>query len=169
MRGLLIVGKDGEKRLAMLEKKLRKDLGAKECLSQEGLFCHCRQNQPKTLVFQKGGRKRRLSAEQILYLEKRLRKVEAVLEGGKTISFYSGMKEVMEQLDEHFCQCHKSYAVNLKKVETLEKEGFRMTGGTVVPISQRKRKESRWRYEEFQEEKNLEKLRFFETFSCLEI
>lgn len=169
MKGLLIVGKDGEKKIAMLEKQLRGDLGAKEYLP-EGETCFSRLwEQPKTLVFQKGKRQRRLPAQEILYLEKQLRKIRVVMEGGRTVSFYSGMQAVMDQLDDDFCQCHKSYAVNLRKVVTLEEEGFRMAGGALVPVSQRRRKETRWRYEEFQEQRDIEKLRFSKTFSCFEL
>jgi len=169
MKGLLIVGKDGEKKIAMLENHLKGNMGAKEYPLEGNVCLSWPQEQPKTLAFQKGKRRWRLPVEEILYLEKRLRKVEIVLEGGKTVSFYSGMQAVMDQLGDDFCQCHKSYAVNLRKVVTLEEEGFRMMGGALVPVSQRRRKETRWRYEEFQEQKSIEKLRFSKTFSCFEI
>ena len=172
-KGLLIVERDGEEKIKLLENRLKEHMGAKESFLGEEcvqwLLEPKRPESPGELVFRKGKGQRRLPLKRILYLEKQLRKVTVVLEEGENVSFYSEMQPVMEQLKRDFCQCHKSYAVNLNKVISLDEEGFRMKNGDLVPVSQRCRQEARFRYEEFQEEKNIEKLRFSKTFSCFEL
>jgi len=46
---------------------------------------------------------------------------------------------------------------------------FYMVNGAEVPIGQRRLGEVRVRYENYRDQKNLEKLRFFESFSCFEM
>ncbi|MBO4991256.1 MAG: LytTR family transcriptional regulator [Firmicutes bacterium] len=167
MKGFVIIGNDGETKMKLLENQLKEDLGAREYVPREGGFFPA--DRSEVLSFRKGNRERHLSADRIVYLEKQLRKMIVALEGGGHVSFYGSMEEAMEQLADRFCRCHKSYAVNLEKVVTLEEGGFRMKDGSFVPVSQRRRREVRWRYEEFQEQKNIEKLRFPKTFSCFEL
>lgn len=173
MRGFIIICNEQERQqFQMLEKHLTDKLGTVARCRKVEVVLRRRveetQAQRKILV-REGHRNLYLEAGQILYLEKQLRKVIAYQEGRKTVSFYSKMETLIPRLGSDFCHCHKSFIVNMEKVTSLEKDGFRMQNGFVVPVSQRRRKIARLQYEEFLEEKTVENQGFTEIFSCFEI
>ncbi|MGI6733931.1 MAG: LytR/AlgR family response regulator transcription factor [Anaerovoracaceae bacterium] len=87
----------------------------------------------------------KLKADDILYFESEGRKVH-VHTKERVISFNGSMEQVKKKLDRRFCSCHASYAVNLTKVVRLAGYTVEMEGGAILPISQRKHAETRYRY-----------------------
>lgn len=72
----------------------------------------------------------------IVYLESSLRKVIFHLSGGKIISLTARLETFMELcLEPDFCQCHKSFLVNLSCVDAISGDDFCLTDGTHLRIS----------------------------------
>lgn len=90
----------------------------------------------------------KLSADEILYFESEGRKVH-VHTKERVISFNGSMEQVKKKLDKRFCSCHGSYAVNLTKVVRLTGYTVELEGGTILPVSQRKHAETRYRYQTY--------------------
>ena len=167
-RGILIVGDDNEPGMQALEQQLAVQLRRREYPVEKEYFWPGR-GEPNVFTFHQRGHERKLSTDWILYFEKDKRRIFLYLENGVKISFYDGMDEVLKQLGRNFCQCHKSYVVNMDKVTEMSETMFRMCNGKEVPIGQRRLGEVRARFEAHRDQKNLEKLRFFESFSCFEM
>ncbi|MCI9262733.1 LytTR family DNA-binding domain-containing protein [uncultured Adlercreutzia sp.] len=83
--------------------------------------------------------------EDIVYLESKRRKVEVHTRQGSQET-YATMGQVIEQLPDTFFQCHKSFIVNLAQVSKLDGEGLLLRNGAKVPVSQRRRQETRERF-----------------------
>lgn len=95
----------------------------------------------QTIHFQFQGKTKTLDADQILYLERILRRTRIVVPGGEEFC-YAKPYELLQQADKMpFLQCHQSYWVNLFQVDSLCKDSFIMKNGTAVPVS-RSRKQS---------------------------
>ena len=167
-KGILIVGDENELEMKLLEQQLSSQL-TRRTYPVEGEYFWPGKEEPKVFCFQQNGHERQLSTDWILYLEKDMRRIFLYLENGVKITFYSGMDEVLKQLGKNFCQCHKSYVVNMDKVEEMTETMFRMRNGAEVPIGQRRLGEVRVRFQAHRDQKNLEKSRFFESFSCFEM
>ena len=167
-KGILIVGEENDYKLMQLEEYLAEYLRRREYPLEDERFW-MEKREAEVLAFRKNGLDRRLSTDWIVYLEKEMRKIYLYFEKRDRLMFYSGMDEVVDQLGNNFCQCHKSYVVNMDKVEEMRDTCFVMSNGAVVPIGQRRRHDVACRYEAYQEQKNIEKQRFFESFSCFEI
>lgn len=71
-----------------------------------------------------------LEMDDILYMEKALRKIKVHLESScveakkydtdkDCIEFYGKMEDVMRRLDERFLYCHRSYIINMDKVVVM--------------------------------------------------
>lgn len=72
----------------------------------------------------------------IVYLESSLRKVFFHLSGGKIISLTAKLETFMDLcLEPDFCQCHKSFLVNLSCVDAISGDDFCLTDGTHLRIS----------------------------------
>ncbi|MDO4545145.1 MAG: LytTR family DNA-binding domain-containing protein [Bacillota bacterium] len=74
-----------------------------------------------------------LSLENIVYLEKNLRKIIVHTEKG-AIDFYGTFKEVEGFLDKRFMHCHRSFIINMDKVQRMEGSVIYMDGGWEVPF-----------------------------------
>ena len=79
------------------------------------------------------------------FLESAGRKVRFAWEGERLES-YVRLKDVLQQLDGRFYQCHKSFVVNLDWVSKIEQSDFLLQSGERVPISARHRQEARDRF-----------------------
>lgn len=72
----------------------------------------------------------------IIYLESALRKVTFHLSGGKKISITAKLEDYLKLCDEpDFCRCHKSFIVNFSYVDTVSREDFCLSEGTILRIS----------------------------------
>ena len=62
------------------------------------------------------------------------------------------ISDIADRLPPYFVQCHKSFCVNMKYVQSLKRFCFRLEGERNVPVSQNRFKETRDRYFRFLEE-----------------
>ena len=116
-----------------LEAALSRALGQAEKARNEGLVIRSHQ-QGRFLPFAR-----------LRYLESAGRKVLFAFEDERLES-YIRLKDLMEQLDSRFYQCHKSFVVNLDWVSGMEGSDFLLYSGERVPISARHRQEARDRF-----------------------
>ncbi|MCR4938211.1 MAG: LytTR family DNA-binding domain-containing protein [Lachnospiraceae bacterium] len=72
----------------------------------------------------------------IIFCESQAREVEFTLQNKKLVTHMkiSDLEKVLP--DEIFFRCHRSYIVNLKKVENIERYNATMKNGQLIPISQ---------------------------------
>lgn len=92
-----------------------------------------------TFDFQEG--RKTLFLDEILYIESRLHKLQFHLAGPKSEQYtmYGRLDHIAELLhDFNFCRVHKSYLVNLKYMEKVERYLARLSNGDAVSISQPK-------------------------------
>ena len=94
------------------------------------------------LTLQFGGSVAMVPFADIVYLESKRRKIEVHTQG-ESYEVYSTMAEVMDQLPGQFFQCHKSYIANFDYVTKLDAEGLTLQNGETVPVSQRRRQDTR--------------------------
>lgn len=88
---------------------------------------------------------------EILYLESE-RHLITIWTKTDRHSCYGRLEKLLEQLPESFVQCHKSYIVNMKEINQIERTGIRMEGGTIVPVSKSRYSTTRSRYLRYMEE-----------------
>lgn len=88
----------------------------------------------KEFFFKAQGENMRIDRRRILYLESRLRMIRLVTKT-EEYSFYARLEEVQKQLGEGFLRCHKSFLVNLEKVERFSKERVVLEDGISIPVS----------------------------------
>ncbi len=81
-------------------------------------------------------------------IESDLRKVRIHM-GEEVVEVYGKLSEMLKKLPRRFVQCHKSFAVNLGYVERLEKEYVVLATGERIPVSQKRRKETRDAFMEY--------------------
>ncbi|MGI6751523.1 MAG: LytR/AlgR family response regulator transcription factor [Anaerovoracaceae bacterium] len=77
----------------------------------------------------------RIDLREVIYFEKKLRKIVVVEEKRKR-SFYGKFNELEKFLNDEYCRCHNSYIVNMEKVEEMERYTLLMCNGEPLPISQ---------------------------------
>lgn len=82
---------------------------------------------------------------EILYIESALREVRIVTQR-QSISAYIRISDLAKRLDYRFINCHKSYVVNLEKVEHIGGLQFILADGQAVPISQARYLEAKQRF-----------------------
>jgi len=85
----------------------------------------------------------RLRLAEILYLEGVVRKTMVFTDSGRTMEFSHRLEEIGMDLDERFVKCHKSYIVNLRWVRRMAYGYFELENGDIVPISQRRQKQTK--------------------------
>lgn len=100
------------------------------------------------IVIQQGGGLHILSPNTLLYGESHGRVIRLVTDT-ETLETYDKIAHFSFQLDKRFCICHKSYLVNMERVKQYCGDHFLMSDGTMVPISQSKRKDVRQQFFEY--------------------
>ena len=169
-KGILILGDENDLRMKLLEQQLSKQMNLRPYPTEEEMIWGSAEARPGgTLTFRKNKQTRILSTDWIYYLEKQKRKVIIHFEKREPMAFYGSLEEALDQLGKNFCHCHKSYVVNLDKVDEMREESFHLSNGNMVPIGQRRRPEVQFYFERYELQKNIEKQRFFESFSCFEM
>lgn len=88
----------------------------------------------------------------LIYIESTARLLKYQTHTVEKIS-YGKLVVVLQQLPSHFFQCHKSYIVNLKRINCFTGNSFTMGNGESVPISQALRKTARERFFDYVEGK----------------
>lgn len=94
------------------------------------------------IVVQQGSGIRIVMPQSLLYAESHGR-ILKITTDNETLETYNKIAHLSYQLDQRFLQCHKSYIVNMERVECYFGDGFQMTDGKLIPVSQSKRKEVR--------------------------
>lgn len=98
------------------------------------------------LCFRAKGQLRLLKAEQVLYLERRSRKTYLYCSDNTYETTDHGREILQRSGTQQFCQCHKSFWVNLQYITAMEKTYFLLENGTQVPISRNYRKAVKGRF-----------------------
>ncbi|QIB68985.1 response regulator transcription factor [Aminipila butyrica] len=108
-------------------------------------------------VFLKNGRfievmsdrmKRRIPLHKILFMEVYGKEV-LVHTSTETIKTSTPLDELEKMTTASFLRCHRSYMVNLRYVEAIQLDDFRLRNGSLVPLRQRGRSELRDAYADF--------------------
>lgn len=100
-----------------------------------------------TFEFQEG--RRTLFSDEIIYIESNLHKLEFHLAGEKSgkYTMYGRLDNIEKMLqDASFCRVHKSYLVNLRYVEKVERYLAKLSTGDTVSISQPRYNQVRERF-----------------------
>ena len=84
-----------------------------------------------------------LPVNEVLYLERRLKKTLVVHILGQSYETYSNPEDMLHNLEEIFVQCHKSFYVNMSQVTTMEGDFFLLRDGSRIPISRSRKKKTR--------------------------
>lgn len=79
---------------------------------------------------------------EIIYFESKGRKVYIVTLN-KIYEFYGRLKEIIKDLSEDFIDIHQSYVINKEHVKLYTYEMVELDDGTILSISQKKRKQVR--------------------------
>lgn len=76
----------------------------------------------------------RIPKREILYLERNLRTTYVHTKDGNVYSTTPKLQELQKQLQPFFCQCHRSFLVNLNTVKTLNRSCAVLSDNTYIPI-----------------------------------
>lgn len=90
-----------------------------------------------------------LPANEVLYLERRLKKSIIFHNSGCEYETYTKPTEILKNLGGAFVQCHKSFYVNLAEVTAMEGDFFLLKNGTRIPISRSRKKETKEKFHAF--------------------
>lgn len=92
--------------------------------------------------FQKGKDYYYIQQGDIVYFESRGRKIKIVT-SQDIYEFYGRLKDIVKELSEDFIEIHQSYVVNREHVLRYTYEMVEMENGTILTISQKKRRQVR--------------------------
>ncbi|MEM1486215.1 LytTR family DNA-binding domain-containing protein [Oscillospiraceae bacterium PP1C4] len=82
----------------------------------------------------RGRQKKKIPLHKISYFEIHGR-IVAVHYEGKSFDFYSNMDTLQVDLNEKFfIRCHRSFLVNLKFIDTINKDNLLLSSGDVIPL-----------------------------------
>lgn len=79
---------------------------------------------------------------EIIYFESKGRKINIVT-SQKIYEFYGKLKDTIKDLSESFIEIHQSYVINKEHVKCYTYEMVELDNGTILTISQKKRKQVR--------------------------
>ena len=99
------------------------------------------------LLHAKGGEKVILPRK-VSYVESD-RRIVCIHEPDEVIEAYGKLSDVKRLLSDQFVQCHKSFLVNMGLIVEIDGEGILLTTGDRIPVSQRRRAQTRARSCEF--------------------
>ncbi len=114
-----------------------------QCIdSLEGLV-----SDSQTITYQKNRTLCSISCREVLALESKGHTIHIRTRDGRSDREFPGrLDEMEERLPEEFIRVHKSYIVNMKYIDRVERKGILLQGGRAVPISRSKQEETRKRY-----------------------
>lgn len=76
----------------------------------------------------------RIPQREILYLERNLRTTYVHTQDRNVYSTTPKLQELQKQLQPFFCQCHRSFLVNLNTIKTLNRSCAVLSDNTSIPI-----------------------------------
>ena len=100
-------------------------------------FAWMKHRNAPSLTVRKNRKEVRIPLSEIVYIEQKARQLLIHLQDGTTEQIYDKLSEYLQELEEHqFFDCHKSYAVNLPFVRSIDQEFrcFVMKNNENVPI-----------------------------------
>ena len=84
---------------------------------------------------------------EVLALESKGHTIQICARDGRTDrAFHGRLDEWEEKLPEEFVRVHKSYIVNMRYIDRIDRKNVLLQGGRAVPISRSKQEETRTRY-----------------------
>ncbi len=104
-----------------------------------------KQHKEQYLNIQNKGAIQTIAFSDILYIESVLREIR-IATSAQNVYAYNRISDMAGRLDSRFISCHKSYIVNLDKVEQIGGLQFVLADGRTVPISQARYQEAKQRY-----------------------
>lgn len=72
----------------------------------------------------------------IFYMERQLR-TTMIMTPTQTYSTSEKLADLLKRLEDSFALCHRSYIINLKRVQEITKDSALLVDGTSIPISRR--------------------------------
>ena len=97
--------------------------------------------QEQRLSFREGRTVNTVSASELLYLERNLKKTTIALSSGEKHVTSAKSEELLKDLDlDRLVHCHQSFWVNMEKVTCMKAESFVLTSGEEIPISRSRKK-----------------------------
>lgn len=105
-------------------------------------------NSDGKLVIRYKGSVNMIPLEDIVYMESRLHKVNIVLD--KMVYQCNGkLEQLRDRLNEYFLQCHKSYVVNIKHIQSFRRYEIILDNGMVIPVSKKRYMEVKMYLDQF--------------------
>ena len=94
--------------------------------------------------FREGRTVQTVTASEILYLERILKKTAIVLCSGKKHFTAAKAEELLNDVPPgRFVRCHQSFWVNVEKIAGMKTESFSLVNGEEIPISRSRKKEAK--------------------------
>lgn len=95
----------------------------------------------------------KLEADKIIYFEQFRNKTKVVADH-KTLEIYASLADLSKKLPDYFTQCHRSFIVNMNKIETRDNFQCYMENKVSIPIARTKKQDFLEQYSEFLRAKN---------------
>ena len=94
--------------------------------------------------FREGRTVQTVTAPEVLYLERILKKTAIVLFSGKKHFTAAKAEELLNDVPPgRFVRCHQSFWVNVEKIAGMKTESFSLVNGEEIPISRSRKKEAK--------------------------
>ena len=94
--------------------------------------------------FREGRTVQTVTASEVLYLERILKKTAIVLCSGKKHFTAAKAEELLNDVPPgRFVRCHQSFWVNVEKIAGMKTESFSLVNGEEIPISRSRKKEAK--------------------------
>ena len=100
--------------------------------------------QEPRIRFREGGMVQTVTAPELLYLERILKKTAIVLCSGKKHYTAAKAEDLLKDVPPgSFVRCHQSFWVNVDKIAGMKTESFVLINGEEIPISRSRKKEAK--------------------------
>lgn len=100
----------------------------------ERVKMECEEDIERTFTIHFRGQQQKIRFSTIRYIESFGRKMFLYTDNG-SFETYMTMQEVLGKLPAQFIQCHRSYIINLNRIEKCSADSVLLTGKVLVPIS----------------------------------
>ena len=112
-------------------------------LEEAILYCYNAKDEASDLLINVKGGVRKVSSEDIVFIEIKGRKLHIVLKDGE-IEALESMTDIESRLaGKDFIRCHKSFLVNFNYINSFQTTVLGLSNGDEIPISKRRVKEVR--------------------------
>lgn len=109
---------------------------------EKALRLHRERRRDRTVMLKTKDGVVKVNTDRIRYIEAASHMLHIYM-GDTVYDIWSGLDKMLELLPEEFVCCHRGYIVNLKYVDSVQKDGLRIVGQPelLIPISRQKRME----------------------------